>query len=121
MSKGTLTPVYNKGFDAEYIRTLTDNWEDKPKVDNKKEDVVTQYRMSMEVYELVKESYANHFGDIPTQDVYRKCITFSIKICQKYCKGFDEFSLRKIAQPAYVRFEHCGQQFVNKCVDKFFL
>lgn len=120
MSKGSLSPVFNKGFDADYIRSLTEQWEDKVVVRESKE-AVTQYVMSMEVYELVKDSLKDKFGVIPTQEVYRKCIIFAIQVCHKYRKGFDEFSLRKIAQPAYVKFEHCGEQFVNKCVDKFFL
>lgn len=120
MSKGIFDPVYNKGFDLDRIAELKSSWVDKGKVKQTK-DTITQYVMSMEVYELVKEWSKKPFGVIPTQEIYRQCIIFSIQVCHKYRKGFDEFSLRKIAQPAYVKFEHCGEQFVNKCVEKFFL
>lgn len=118
MTKGKLEPVYVKGFTQTETDEYKDRWVDRTP-ETSKSNKVTNYTMSMEVYELVKSHFK--FGYSHTQEIYRECIIQSINVCRKYSKGFDEYSLRKIAHPAYTRFEHCHTQFVNKAVEKFFL
>jgi len=122
MSKGIIRPRYVKGFTDLEIEEYTRKWIDRApevKVDKKK-DTVTQYDMAMEVYDIVKEQFKNVYGVIHTQEVYRSCLVNAIAVCRKHRKGFDEYSIRKIVHPAYTKFEHCQQQFVEKSLEKFF-
>lgn len=121
MSKGILTPRYVKGFTDEEVLGYTQAWVEKPVLSVvDKKSTLTQYDMSMEVYELVKEWASQKFGLIHTHEIYKQCVVTAISVCHKHRKGFDEFSIRKIVQPAYTKFEHCQTQFVEKVVDKFF-
>lgn len=121
MSKGRIEPSFVKGFTQQEVLEYKDRWVERtPETSLPEKSSVTQYTMAMEVYEIVKESFKTKYGEIHTQEVYKECLITAISICRKYKKGFDEYSIRKIVHPAYTKFEHCQNQFVSKCVDKFF-
>lgn len=121
MSKGKLDPRYIKGFTQEEIIGYKDKWTERvPETSLPKKSGPTQYDMAMEVYDIVTDKYTRCYGVIHTQEIYRDCFITAISVCRKYKKGFDEYSIRKIVHPAYTKFEHCEQQFVEKAVNKFF-
>lgn len=72
--------------------------------------------MAMEVYDIVVENTENK----NEYDIYRMCIRTAIRVCHKHKKGFDDNSIRKIAQPAYVKITHMEDSFVEKCTQRFF-
>ena len=122
MSKGHLDPVFVKGFSQDEIAECKQKWvQSEPITESKKTAGVTQWDMSEEVYELLVQKYKGVFGFIHTQEVYRDACCFAMDVCRKHRKGWDEYSLRKLVQPAYARFEHCKTQLVDKMVDKFSL
>lgn len=120
MSKGNLEPSFIKGFTQEEIVSYRDSWVERTRETAPKKDTHTQYSMAMEVYQIVKDKLSNSFGEHHTQEIYRLCFIEAINVHHKYGKGFDEFTIKRVVHPAYVKFEHCHTQFVNKAVDKFF-
>jgi len=134
MSKGRLEPCLVKGFTQDEVVAYKDRWVERTsETSHTTKAVVSQYDMSMEVFDLICKKYhiqrpfeSNDLADDFTthhqdaQDIYSDCIRYAMKVCRKHRKGFDENSIRKIVSPAFTRFTVGQECFVNKLVRGFF-
>lgn len=135
MSKGKLEPIFVKNYEESKITEYKLKWEVRESkiVKKKNENIISQYAMAMEIYDKLKEKYdrddvlkemmenggyrANEY--LPA-DVYRECVKIAIHLHNKYQKGYDEFSIRKVVIPAFNKFRKCQESFIEKVVQNYF-
>ena len=124
--------MFVKGFTREEVLEHKDRWVERTpetSLSKKTSNVITQYDMAMEVYDLMKKRYAKttittdemSYEDACVLDgeIYRFAVIQAIAVCHKYLKGFDRNSIQKIIVPAYTKFSHCRESFVNLIVNAF--
>lgn len=129
MSKGTLAPVFNKGFPDDEIREYTSKWVDGKKVNpSAKNKGPTMWDLAEQIHRYVNGEVfdVNDLGTIELSEYidqetidYRKYVIGAIYVCRRNRKGFDEFMLRKLITTAMSYTRLGREKIVSNMLEKY--
>jgi len=132
MTKGTLDPVFQKGFTQEELIEYRGKWVDSKSASKalKTSPKITQYRLAMEVYEECKDSVPSQEGWVSEfkgsqtnhyiETNFKQYARIAIKLHYKYGIAFSPFSLEKVICTAMCQEDSHRETAVEMIMKKYY-